>query len=199
MSVLCLMSAFAAYMLFLFVVYLRFDSEIFTQIACIALGVAAVVAGPLALPLYVGVFRLFCLLQLDLIARRAVVPGIWTACIALGGAAFEAVYSLVAVAWLVAGFLARTSRRFALFACLVVGDVAGSWLARGMERSVLQIMLEAALPVTGGAFVVFLLHSSAEREYQQIDEKEGPEQGLVVEEISSKAEDGFVGQEESEA
>jgi hypothetical protein len=198
-SVRCLMSAFAAFVLVLFVVRLRFDAEAFTQVACIALGVAAVVAGPLALQPYVRVFRLFCLLQLELSVRRALVPGIWAACVALGGAAFQPVYSLAAAAWVVAGLRGLMSRRFVLFAGLVVGDVAGSWLARRMETSVLQIMLEAALPMTGGAFAVFLLHTTPEKEYQQIDEGEGLGQGLAVEEISSKAEDGFVGEEESGA
>jgi hypothetical protein len=47
-------------------------------------------------------------------------------------------------------------------------------------------MLEGALPVTGGAFAVFLLHSSASTLTG------GPSQGLAVEEMSLKAENGFV-------
>jgi hypothetical protein len=64
-----------------------------------------------------------------------------------------------------------------------------------MERSVLQVMLEGALPMTGGAFAVFLLHSSTEKEYQQIDSEDEHSQGLAVEEMSSKTEDGFTGED----
>jgi hypothetical protein len=55
-------------------------------------------------------------------------------------------------------------------------------------------MLKGVLPVIGGAFAVFLLHSGAEKEYQQIDRENEHSQGLAVEEMSSKAEDGFAGE-----
>jgi hypothetical protein len=87
------MSGLNAYILVLFLVFVKFDSEIFTQIFCIMIGCAGILASnPFSLirwqggdpgiadcvlmSLAVAMFRVFCLAQIDIVRCRGTNPNL---------------------------------------------------------------------------------------------------------------------------
>jgi hypothetical protein len=88
-------------------------------------------------------------------------------------------------------------RRLCWFSFLLLADVAGNWgvfwgslSCRKFAWSVLPSVIRAAVPLTGGAFSLFLLHSAGEREYQQMKDDpseahEAHEEDLGVDELST--------------
>jgi hypothetical protein len=89
---------------------------------------------------------------------------------------------------------AASQQKLYWFSFLLLADVGGNWGALWSSLrcskfawSVVPMVIRAAIPLTGGAFSLFLLHSTDEHEYQQIkeDASEEHEEELAVDEISA--------------
>jgi hypothetical protein len=220
-----LMSGLVAYMLLVFAFSLQFDIERFTTYFCVVLGIAGILApNPLRLIVdtpawldallissYIGVFRLFCLAQLEMIARGTSAPNAITFSVLIAYFVYFAAfgsddgtgialltYSAISAAHIAAACACSrgmATRRLFLFALLLAADVCAGWTVRGGEfvGSIVQEMLKVAVPMTGGAFAVFLLHTGAEPQYRKMDGAENGADTFTVEEILSRdgGEDGF--------
>jgi hypothetical protein len=225
----CLMSALFLYMFAVYLCHLKCDFDRFTQTFCVVLGVAGVAAGnPVALlcepsaamdlvsnglvSLYVCLFRLFCVLQLELCARNKSTPNsiVYIAMMVYFGAfavvdsvpnqellslVFHVGYSLLALAVMVVAWMSRNAspRRVVWFSFLLAADLLSSWASLGLAAmsrrfkfSMLPEILRVALPLTAGALSVYFLHSNDAQQYEPMDGGGGKDMGLMIEDMSNE-------------
>jgi hypothetical protein len=244
-----LLSVLIGYMLIVFSFYLHFDSEVWSQVYIIVLGILGVflcnpityllprsptapVTDHILLSLFVAVFRLFLVLELEMLRGRKHAPGILlTVFLALffafyatidAAAAYDrkchilqsdgaiavvlqtesalmvldGVYVAFSLLYLLmAGFSnnGNNPRRLLFFALAVVATggitvfshVYAVW-ADMVAFSVLPQMLFTSVHVTFAAMAIFMLHTSAGEEYEDINAKEEP-MVLDIEQASGTA------------
>lgn len=75
---------------------------------------------------------------------------------------------------------------------LLIALAAQSRAVAGVARTVLQ----STVPISMGAFAIFLLHTTARQQYQQMREDPNIGGSLDVEELTPEANQGFEGDEE---
>jgi hypothetical protein len=108
---------------------------------------------------------------------------------------FHVGYSLLAAVVMVVAWMARkaSQRRVAWFSFLLAADVFGHWVSAGLavmsprfKFSMVPEIVKAALPLTAGAFSVFLLRPTDRREYEPMHGGGGKDEGLITENMSSE-------------
>jgi hypothetical protein len=165
-------SGLFVYITLLFCFLLKFDSEIFTQIFCIGLGVlGALTSNPIGcsrrsdfqfaaddtflLALYTAAFRGFCVAQFDIVRTFGIRPNLFLVALAavLGfcdaiapNIYFLAAYSTLATVLVGAAALTNSDRRrLTVFAVLAAVDVGGRCLAGQMAAAFPMSVIPDAL------------------------------------------------------
>jgi hypothetical protein len=115
--------------------------------------------------------------------------------------AVSGIYAAIALVWVGLGIVQSKSetlaRRAFVFGFFLAGDlVIGLLVQFQVVAHVTAIVIQSTVPISMGAFAIFLLHTTARQEYQQM--KEGPNIGgsLDVEELTPEADQEFEEDEE---
>jgi hypothetical protein len=242
------MSCLVVFMLFIFCFFLVFGVDVFTQTFCLVLGLAALFgANPVAIAFpsassevlsdhllvatYTNVFRLFCIVQFELMRCNKAAPnplvflglGVFFgfAVTIEASASIErmrhpiadaldsdrvrlavtSIYAIIAALWVTLGIVKSKSdtvaKRVLVFGFFLAADLLIVLVTQlRVVRGVTHTVLQSTVPISMGAFAIFLLHTTQRQQYQQMEVDTDIGGALDVEELSPAGKQGFGEDEE---